>query len=178
MPAAVRARAGMTVFTSLFTHAYHRCRCLKTCTRLLRDFVPKGETIVAAEAAEAVFKKASLYYPITFTPPPNDPYRITPVSAPNHAMHMNIDAHDALPQYRLNPIALQRLNHHASPFTITQASSSFVFSRAWPTLPQAQLSSALTDCLFASDAIIDHTVSRRHAHSFCVDRNPLSCFRS
>ena len=69
----------------VLTRDYHHCRCLKTCTRLLRDFVPKGETNVAAEAAEAVFKKASLYYPITFTPPPNDPYRISPVSPPRHA---------------------------------------------------------------------------------------------
>lgn len=52
-------------------------RCLVLSLRLLKrlqTIFPKA----ADESAESIFDVTACYFPITFTPPPNDPYRITP----------------------------------------------------------------------------------------------------
>lgn len=53
-------------------------RCLLTCLGLaeciLREFGDSGEI---GEVVEEIFDVTACYYPITFTPPPNDPYGIT-----------------------------------------------------------------------------------------------------
>jgi DNA repair/transcription protein MET18/MMS19 len=52
-------------------------RCLILCLRVLRR-LQKALPEAADEHAETVFDVTACYFPITFTPPPNDPYGITP----------------------------------------------------------------------------------------------------
>lgn len=52
-------------------------RCLILCLKVVaktQTFFPQA----ADEYAEAIFDVTACYFPITFTPPPNDPYGITP----------------------------------------------------------------------------------------------------
>ena len=77
--AEVVRRHGMG-FVRLFVEAMDgekdpRCLllCLKVCTQLLELF----DEEVVKEAAQPVFDITCVYFPITFRPPPNDPYGIT-----------------------------------------------------------------------------------------------------
>lgn len=52
-------------------------RCLILCLRVLgraQQLLPQASDALA----EACFDVTACYFPITFTPPPNDPYGITP----------------------------------------------------------------------------------------------------
>lgn len=52
-------------------------RCLILCLKVLTN-TQAAFPQAADEQAEAIFDVTACYFPITFTPPPNDPYGITP----------------------------------------------------------------------------------------------------
>lgn len=65
-------------------------RCLILCLRVLgktQDLFPQASD----ELAEACFDVTACYFPITFTPPPNDPYGITPEML-SHALRATLTA--------------------------------------------------------------------------------------
>lgn len=54
------------------------CRCLIVGLSALRKTQKGFDAAVLAETCEAVFDATACYFPVTFTPPPNDPHNISP----------------------------------------------------------------------------------------------------
>lgn len=53
-------------------------RCLIVALSTLRRVQEGFDEAVLEETSEAVFDATSCYFPVTFTPPPNDPHNISP----------------------------------------------------------------------------------------------------
>lgn len=53
-------------------------RCLIVALSTLRRVQEGFNATVLEETSEAVFDATSCYFPVTFTPPPNDPHNISP----------------------------------------------------------------------------------------------------
>eukprot|EP01138_Halocafeteria_seosinensis_P005884 gb/GECG01006016.1/.p1 GENE.gb/GECG01006016.1/~~gb/GECG01006016.1/.p1 ORF type:complete len:1217 (+),score=156.50 gb/GECG01006016.1/:1-3651(+) len=97
-------------FVALFVEAMEGekdPRCLLICLRIVEIMLRKWGAYLD-EMAESVFDVTGCYFPVTFTPPPNDPHGIKKEHLV-HALEDTLTAHSCLATY-VFPLALEKLS--------------------------------------------------------------------